>query len=241
MNSVFKIIHCDITAFMKKTDGFLTNIWQDGKAACFEFETSSPISVHPGQFLMVRGGEDILPVPVYPGGLSKGVFTSMSSAGSHWGVGDQVSINGPYGKGFEIPQASRRLVIVSGTSTPLRLIPCAVDVIYAGGEVAMYAKFIPDHIPTEVELLSKDHLGDAVAWADCIIGDARYKSLSKWFEPFSGVNISLPGRGIQILVDTPLVCAGATECGVCSVKTKHGWKRACSDGPVFKLDDLEIA
>ena len=54
---------------MKKVDDSLSNIWQDGKAACFEFETMSNVSIHSGQFLMVRGTEDILPVPVYPIGV----------------------------------------------------------------------------------------------------------------------------------------------------------------------------
>jgi NAD(P)H-flavin reductase len=225
---------------MKKVDGYLTNIWRDGKAACFEFETSPDVLIHSGQFMMARGSEDILPVPVYLIDEKNGMFTSMSSAGSHWKVGEKLSLNGPHGKGFKIPSVSRRLLLISSTSTPLRLIPSAAKLIAEGGEVAMLAEFIPEHIPTEVELLSKDQLGDALAWADCIIGDVRQKNLFRLTGLFSGINISPTGRGIQILVDTPLVCAGTAECGVCSVKTKHGWKHACSDGPVFLLDDLEL-
>jgi len=225
---------------MKKIDGYLTKIWHDGKAACFVFGTSSIIPIQAGQFLMVRGIEDILPIPVYPGGTLKGMFTSMSSAGRHWKVGELLSISGAHGKGFNIPSLSRKLLMISSTSTPLRLIPLATQIISAGGEVALYAGFIPEHIPSEIELLSKDQLAEALAWADCIIGDARQKNLSTWKDLFSGLNISLHGRDIQILVDTPLVCAGASDCGICAVKTKHGWKHACSDGPVFLLDDLEM-
>ncbi|MEI8132574.1 MAG: hypothetical protein WCG34_09080 [Leptolinea sp.] len=225
---------------MKKLDGYLTKIWHDAKAACFEFETTSVISIQAGQFMMVRGVDDILPIPVYPSGTLNGTFTSMSSAGRHWKVGDQLSISGAHGKGFNIPSVSRKLLIISSTSTPLRLIPLATQIIAMGGEVALYAGIIPEHIPAEMELLSKDQLGEAIAWADCIIGDVRQKSLTKWKDLFSGLNISLHGREIQILVDTPLVCAGASDCGICAVKTKHGWKHACSDGPVFLLDDLEM-
>jgi hypothetical protein len=99
---------------------------------------------------------------------------------------------------------------------------------------------IPQHIPAEVEILSNEQLEDALAWADCIVGDVRLKALSQWVGLFSGMKNSPLGRGVQLLVDTPLVCGGSTECGVCAVHTKHGWKLACSDGPVFNLDDLEI-
>ena len=115
-----------------------------------------------------------------------------------------------------------------------------MNVLSAGGEVALFAGSIPEHIPAEVELLSKDQLGEALNWADCIIGDARLKGLSKWIDLFSAVKSSPLGKGVQLLVDTPLVCAGKSECGVCAVKTRHGWKQACSDGPVFNLDDLEL-
>lgn len=225
---------------MKLVDDSLSNIWQDGKAACFEFVSNSKKSIHSGQFLMVRGVEDILPVPVYPIGVKNGMFTSMSSAGSHWKVGDQLAVSGPHGNGFVIPSVSRRLLMISSTSTPLRLLPAAVEVVTAGGEVALFAENIPERIPAEVELLSKDQLGEALNWADCIIGDTRLKGLSRWIDLFSEVKSSPLGKGVQLLVDTPLVCAGKSDCGVCAVKTKHGWKQACSDGPVFNLDDLEL-
>jgi NAD(P)H-flavin reductase len=225
---------------MKKTDGYLTNIWQETKAACFEFDTSARFPVHPGQFLMVRGADDILPVPVYPMDASCGKFTSMCSAGSQWRLGDQLSLSGPHGMGFDLPSVSRRLLIISSSSTPLRLIPLAQMVLSVGGEVALYAGTIPQYVPAEVELLSKDQLGEAVSWADCIVGDARLKGLSKWTGLFSGMQNSPLGRGVQLLVDTPLVCGGSSECGVCAVKTRHGWKQACTDGPVFNLDELEI-
>jgi NAD(P)H-flavin reductase len=169
-----------------------------------------------------------------------GKFTSMGSAGNQWRLGDRLSISGPHGKGFDLPSVSRRLLIISSTSTPLRLIPLAQMVLAVGGEVALYAGTIPQQIPAEVELLSKEQLGEAISWADCIVGDTRLKGLSKWMGLFSGMQSSPLGRGVQLLVDTPLVCGGSSECGVCAVKIRHGWKQACSDGPVFRLDELEI-
>jgi NAD(P)H-flavin reductase len=225
---------------MKKADGYLSKIWQNRRAACFEFQTLTNNSIQSGQFLMARGHEDILPVPVYPIDVENRLFTSMSSAGAHWKVGDEISISGPHGKGFAIPSVSLRLLMVSSTSTPLRLLPAAISLISRGGEADLFSEFIPEHLPGEVELLSKDQLGDALDWADCIIGDARLKGLTKWMEIFPGQKTTPIGRGVQLLIDTPLVCAGASECGVCAVKTKHGWKQACSDGPVFLLDELEI-
>jgi hypothetical protein len=48
----------------------------------------------------------------------------------------------------------------------------------------------------------------------------------------------------QVLVHTPMPCAGLGECGVCSIQVRvtpqprRTWKLVCRDGPVFNLADL---
>jgi len=88
--------------------------------------------------------------------------------------------------------------------------------------------------------LTRDELPDACTWADCIIGDTSIDNLSVWKKMVThGETVSVK-QNIQVLVDTPMACHGTAECGVCAVKTKHGWKNACSDGPVFPLAELDL-
>jgi NAD(P)H-flavin reductase len=226
---------------MKSVDGSLVNIWHDGKAACFQFSLSVEIHIKPGQFLMVRSGMDVIPFPVYPAGITPGTLTSMNSAGSEWQVGENLAVSGAHGMGFDIPAQARRLLMVSTTGSPIRLLPSAIEMLERGGEAALLASVTPTQIPAEVELLDEDQLNDALTWADCIIGDARLRNLTSGKNLFSRTGNGFSGLAVQVLVDTPLVCSGKSQCGVCAVKTRHGWKQACTDGPVFNLSDLEMA
>jgi dihydroorotate dehydrogenase electron transfer subunit len=167
-------------------------------------------------------------------------FTCMPPKNGNWHAGDLLSIRYPLGKGFSLPESTNRLLMISGTTNSLRLLPAARDVLEKGGEAALFAYNPPGQISAEIELLTRDQLAEAIAWADCIIGDSAIGNLAVWKSMAAGRDRSDKKRNIQVLVDTPMACAGSAECGVCAVKTRHGWKRACTDGPVFLLEELDI-
>ena len=60
--------------------------------------------------------------------------------------------------------------------------------------------------------------------------------------PLSGPDPFLRGpesrRAGQVLIAPPMPC-GLGTCGACHLKAKRGWRCACTDGPVFDLDELE--
>jgi len=60
--------------------------------------------------------------------------------------------------------------------------------------------------------------------------------------PLSGPDPFLRGpasrRAGQVLIAPPMPC-GLGTCGACHLKAKRGWRCACTDGPVFELDELE--
>jgi dihydroorotate dehydrogenase electron transfer subunit len=60
--------------------------------------------------------------------------------------------------------------------------------------------------------------------------------------PLSGPNPFPRGpasrRAGQVLIAPPMPC-GLGTCGACHLKAKRGWRCACTDGPVFDLDELE--
>jgi NAD(P)H-flavin reductase len=235
-----KIIHCDIVAAMKSVQTTLTRIIQNGHATCYEFEHDQLNILEPGQFLLARGDSDTLSVPLYSCGLKESQYTSLVTTGQNWHPGDLLTIRFPLGKGFSLPGTVKRLLMVSGTNNPLRLLPVAARVINGGGETAFFTHHLPDRLPVEIEVLTRDQVAEAIAWADGIIGDIPLSRLLVWKNLIAGEGSIPQKKTIQVLVDTPIACGGAAECGVCAVKTRHGWKNACTDGPVFPLSELEF-
>lgn len=223
---------------MKSIQCLLSRIFQSGATACYEFDTNLVSFAGAGQFLLAKRETDFLPVPLFPSGPRGIFFTGGSACRTDWQPGDLFFIRYPLGKGFSLPDTCRRLLILSATDSPLRLLPVSQRILDMGGEVALCSSNVPIEIPSEIELLTLDQVADAVVWADAIIGDVSLDRLSDWEKLVSG-DLARARIITQLLVDTPILCTGQAECGICSVKTRRGWKHACSDGPVFDLKDLE--
>lgn len=235
-----KIIHCDIVASMKSIQTSLSRVFHNGNIVCFEFDLEATSPVNSGQYVMAHRVGDFLPTPLFPSGMTGLYFTSATPIDSPWQPGDLFRLRYPLGKGFTIQKKTpSRLLMVSGTENPLRLLPAAGMVLADQGAVAFFGYHQPDDLPVDIEVLTRDQLSEALTWADCVIGDTSYENLAVW----NGlVRDSMSGStyDIQVLVDTPMVCMGMAECGVCAVKTRHGWKHACVDGPVFPLAELDV-
>lgn len=239
MHCVLEIIHCDIVAAMKSIQVALSGISRHGTTLTYELAGNVSSALHPGQYVLARGEEDILPAALFPCGMTGDQLTGILPVENHWQPGTLLDIRFPLGKGFSLPVNARRLLMICGTTSPLRLFPVAGQVLNAGGEIALFTEIPPDRLPVEMELIDREQLAEAAAWADFIIGDTSLNGLAAWRELAAGGQ-PIPGRQIQVLVDTPLLCAGTAECGVCSVKTHRGWKPACKDGPVFEFSALEF-
>lgn len=225
---------------MKAIQGSFDRIFLTDSITCYQFSDALSLHVQPGQFMAVRGERDILPTLLFPVSMQGDVFATASGETCGWQPGELLNIRFPLGKGFSIHSSARRLLMVSGTSHPHRLLPAAGKILRERGETALFTNFLPESISPEIELLSREELADAFRWADCIIGDAEINSLRDWKEMITTGNSASQKKVIQILVDTPMACLGAAECGVCAIKTHRGWKHACSDGPVFSLEELDL-
>jgi hypothetical protein len=235
-----KIIHCDIFRKMKTGYFFVSKIYMNGSAVCLQFDPSFLPAIQPGQYVSARADGDILPATLFPCGMDGRDFTTIQPIPVAWQPDVSLSIRYPLGKGFAVPSSARRLLMVSTGNNPLRLLPAAGTMLANGGEAALFSNNLPGQVPSEVELLTHESLADACAWADCIIGDTPIDQLSTWKGMVTRGERVNPQRDIQVLLDTQMACHGTAECGVCAVKTRHGWKNACSDGPVFPLAELDI-
>ena len=212
----------------------------NGGAVCLQLGSAFQAAIQPGQFISARGDGDTLSTALFPGGMDGKDFTTIQAFPFAWQPGVSLSIRYPMGKGFVIPSSARRLLMVSAATNPLRLLPAAGEVLAAGGEAALFSYSQPNEISPEIELLTRDQLQDACAWADCIIGDSSIDHLPVWKGMVTRGDSAGSKRNIQVLIDTPMACHGTADCGVCAVKTKHGWMNACSDGPVFQLAEVDI-
>jgi dihydroorotate dehydrogenase electron transfer subunit len=103
----------------------------------------------------------------------------------------------------------------------------------------LYASRAPEGLPDAVEVLPLEMLAEALAWADYIAAVFPYPKLAE-LRRLAGLTPHQTFRiDAEALLLVPMPCGGLGQCGACAVLTSHGWKHACSDGPVFPLNQLE--
>jgi hypothetical protein len=160
---------------------------------------------------------------------------------SFWQPGIRLSWRGPLGRGFSLPLAARR-VALAAWQQPATSLPALVNLALAqDANVVWYSNHLPEWLPPSVEVLSPESLPEVWGWADYLALECRLDYLSHLARTLNIVSNDRLACTTEILVHTPLTCGGMAECGVCAVRTKQGVKLACKDGPVFDLEQLELA
>jgi dihydroorotate dehydrogenase electron transfer subunit len=199
------------------------------------------IRLAPGQYLLAAapGQLQTIPVALFPAFLDGDEIELCPGLPVSWHAGMELRLRAPLGKGFQLPPAARRVALVSAGGQPSRLRVLFQTVLKQGAAVSLYTDRTLTGVPSAVEILPLEELAEAPRWADYLaveIESARLTELPKLLglSPFKPV-----GCAVEVLVNTPLICAGDGLCGVCAIQTRRGWKLACKDGPVFSLDELE--
>ena len=80
-----------------------------------------------------------------------------------------------------------------------------------------------------------DLIPDFAGWADQVFAcgpTAMYRNMT-----LSKKKLGLGGKSVQVSLENRMGC-GLGICYSCTVRTKHGLKQVCQDGPVFDLDDI---
>ena len=215
----------------------------------------------PGQFVMVRASDNNDRLLRRPLGIhrvnDKGEIALLYETvgkGTEWLAqrkkGEPIDILGPLGRGFDI--ASQHLLLVAGGVGVAPLIFLAERAAADGRKVVLLfgaktasqvypQKLLPTGIKfvpvTQDGLIERkgmvtDLLDGLAGSADQIFAcgpAAMYKAMSQ-------MKI-LKGRRVQVSMETRMGC-GFGICYGCTIKTRHGTKRVCDDGPVFELGDL---
>jgi dihydroorotate dehydrogenase electron transfer subunit len=215
----------------------------------------------PGQFVMVRCGEDTLlrrPFSVHQAdGKRIALLFNVVGRGTQWlsqqQADDSLDLLGLLGNGFSIHPDSKNLLLVAGGIGVAPLVFLAQKASKAGCSVTLLlgaqtkSQLYPQNLlPPEVKLITAtedgtagkrglvtDLLPDFTAWADQVFACGPL--------PMYQAMVQMPQlrhKPAQISLEVRMGC-GLGVCYGCTVKTKSGLKQVCKDGPVFELEEVE--
>lgn len=216
-------------------------------------------TARPGHFVMVHCGEDtLLPRPLsihQRNGSEIALLLAVVGKGTEWlsqrKKSDTVELFGPLGNGFNIPQNSRKLLLMAGGMgiAPLYFLAqealsreCSATLLYGTTDAHRYPENL---LPSRINLVAATEDGTVghqgmmtdlipgyIDWADQVFACGplpMYKTMAQMPE--------LKNKPVQISLEVTMGC-GRGLCYGCTIKTKQGLKRVCQDGPVFDLDDI---
>jgi hypothetical protein len=195
-----------------------------------------------GQYVRAHSLDDLnaaLGTWLFPGEMSAGGFLALQPMPPSWNLGTQLDLWGPLGKGFVLPQGLQRMALASLSDTAARLLPLIEVGVQIDCSVTLFTDAPLVQLPPSVEVYPLNLLPEALDWPQFLALDVPQERLSA-LRPALGLEAgqSLP-CAVQALVIAPMPCTGLSECGVCAVPARRGWKLVCKDGPVFDLDQLE--
>ncbi|MBL7124498.1 MAG: dihydroorotate dehydrogenase electron transfer subunit [Dehalococcoidales bacterium] len=214
----------------------------------------------PGQFVMVRCGEDDelplrRPLSVHQtDGDKLALLFNVVGNGTYWlskrQKGNTIDLLGPLGNGFSINPDSNNLLLVAGGNgiAPLYFLAqealkkrCSVTLLYGTADRNRCS------IPPQIKLVSAtedgtvgyrgkvtDLLPQYTGRADQVFVCGP---LGMYKEMYSKREELLKDKPTQVSLEVRMGC-GLGVCYGCTVKTKSGLKQVCKDGPVFNLDDI---
>lgn len=151
-----------------------------------------------------------------------------------WLPGTRLSLRGPLGRGFKMPEGTRHLALAAIGRNPGRLLPLVAE----AAEVALFCDEPVGELPSHIEVQPLAALPAGLAWAEFVAMDVpstQIEDLPKLLDIHEQAPKTLRG---QALVTPPMPCGGLAHCGVCSFAAPRKSLLACGSGPVFALADL---
>ena len=218
----------------------------------------------PGQFVMVRSGEDHDPLLRRPFSIHRvgesgalGLLFDVVGQGTRWlaqrKAGESVDLLGPLGRGFEV--RSKMLLLVAGGVGIAPLIFLAERTAADGLWVTLLigAKdadhvyphhLLPPHIKPVI-VTEDGSMGQQGLVTDLLVGTAAFHREAEQIIACGQISMyraisqlpGLEGRSVQVSMEARMGC-GFGGCAGCAIETRRGMKLVCRDGPVFELSDL---
>lgn len=165
-------------------------------------------------------------------------FVAAPPVPSVWKPGSQLNLRGPLGRGFTLPPQARRVALACIGVDPARLIPLAAAALGQQAAVTLVSEAPPVDVPLQLEVQPLQALSEVWAWSDYAAFDVEKDGLGELLSGWNAWGGTATHARSEVLVRAPMPCGGLADCGVCSVRTRDGFKLACVDGPVFDLELL---
>jgi NAD(P)H-flavin reductase len=212
-------------------------MYLDGSA---QLDCPSNLIPAPGQYLLAHDGasDSPLAVPLYFYDSAPQGFRFALPEASTWTIGRRLSLRGPLGHGFNLPASAHRVALIALDQAPVRLRGIIPQALKNDMEVVLVCRTPVSDLPEDVEVQPLQSFEEICKWADLIAIDVARENLNQLMEMTSKLSQVSAVREAQVLIRTPMPCVGLAECGVCAVGSRHDWKMACKDGPVFILKDI---
>ncbi len=195
----------------------------------------------PGQYLLASDPGDsqaVLGTPLFTIEQSSHGFWASSLNSVPWGPGAKLDLAGPMGHGFRVPAGTHRLGLVALGETAAQLMPLVHQAPLTHWSMTLFTDLPLPSLPAALEIFPLVTLHEALDWPDYLVLDlplARLADLRNVLGLFDRAALPCPA---EVLITTPMPCAGLGACGACAVPGLRSWKLACADGPVFNLMSL---
>ncbi len=195
-----------------------------------------------GQYLMAIDTDDpetVLGIALFLSETSIHGFWAAPLFPVKWAPGTKLHLVGPLGHGFDLPHNLQRLGLVALGETVARLMPLVQLAIQSQTGITLFTDLPLPKLPAAMEVYPLASLKESMDWPDFLALEVPLENL-----PQVSDTLGISSRGLlpcpaQVLVTTPMPCAGVAQCGACAVPGRRGWKLVCEDGPVFPLNGLQ--
>ena len=196
----------------------------------------------PGQYLPAQSliaSSAILPTHLFNVTLDPS-RPALAPLPADWQPGDRFAYLPPQGQGFHLPASARRVALCALGVAPIRLLPLIVQSLAQDATVTLFCDPQPSadilhRIPSVVEVAPLAVLTENLTWPDYLAADLRRDALPHLAELLPEGQLPFDA---QALVRTAMPCHGIGACGVCAVEARQGTRLACTDGPVFALEEV---
>ena len=233
---------------MLAAKGCIDEIYLDGRRAA-RIACPPALVPAPGQYLLATVSSNTaaaIAQPVYSAGTCATGFYAAPPLPAYWLPGAVLELRGPIGHGFSLPPSARKVLLAAFDGSCARILALLEPSLAQKASVVLLTDQARTDLPAALEILPTTALPETYLWADYLAIEIRREHLPDLLEMLIPDRKSsfpqsknIPSRlgSAQVLVETPVPCAGLADCGVCAVNLRpgRGFKLACKDGPVFDL------
>jgi dihydroorotate dehydrogenase electron transfer subunit len=225
-------------------------------------------AAQPGQFLMIRCGENLDPLLPRPMSFHRfrqvgderqfAILFDRRGRGTDWlwrrQPGDLVSVFGPLGRGYAVRRESQNLLLVAGGIGISALVALADEAIAQGKAVTLLqgartaARLFPSgSLPTEVEVVTATD--DGSAGHRGLVTELLPQYLpwadqilacgpNAMYEAMAAIMRQQASRKPVQVLLEEHMACGMGVCYCCAVFTRRGVRLVCKDGPRFELREV---